>query len=236
MSVNKRDVYEQVGVAATCRGFEEYKRMFVLPDQLEHSRILDIAGGASSFTADCRSRGIDAIAVDPRYALEPELMLADGKQEIETSTEKLRALAHRFDWTFYGNIDLHREGRLRSFDKFAADYASSTAKGHYIAGSLPELPFESGTFDLVLCSHFLFLYAEQFDASFHERAVLEMMRLCRPGSGQVRIYPLMSLRWEPYAHMDRLLETIRRAGGRPRFERSQLPFMPGSEDLLVVEV
>ncbi|MWC28900.1 class I SAM-dependent methyltransferase [Paenibacillus sp. MMS18-CY102] len=235
MSENKKEIYEQVGVAATCRGFEEYKRMFVLPDELGQSRILDIAGGAASFTADCHAQGIDAIAVDPRYALGPELMLADGKQEIETSTEKLRALSHRFDWTFYGNIDLHREGRLRSYDKFAADYALSTANSRYIAGSLPELPFETGTFDFVLCSHFLFLYAEQFDASFHERAVLEMMRLCRAG-GQVRIYPLLSLRWEPYPHMDKLLEAIRQAGGRPRFERSQLPFMPGSEDLLAIEV
>lgn len=235
MSMNRQDVYEQVGVAATCRGYEEYERMFNLPGQLEGKRILDIAGGASSFTADCSSRGIFAQAVDPRYAYAPEIVLADAREEIETSTEKLRSLAHRFDWSFYGNIDLHRAGRLESFHRFAADYSAADAKDRYIAGSLPELPCADQSFDLVLCSHFLFLYADQFDASFHERAVLDMIRVCRPG-GQVRIYPLLSLRWAPYPHMDSLLAAILSVGAVPSLETSRLPFMPNSSEMLVINV
>jgi ubiquinone/menaquinone biosynthesis C-methylase UbiE len=209
--------------------------MFDLPDQLEGKRVLDIAGGASSFTVDCSNKGIYAQAVDPRYAYAPEIVLADAREEIETSTEKLRSLAHRFDWSYYGNIDLHRAGRLESFHRFAADYSASDAKMRYVAGSLPQLPFENGSFDLVLCSHFLFLYADQFDASFHERAVLDMIRVCRPG-GQVRIYPLKSLRWEPYPHMDSLLTAICNAGAVPSFENSLLPFIPNSSKMLVINV
>ncbi|GMK39632.1 hypothetical protein PCCS19_26860 [Paenibacillus sp. CCS19] len=235
MSMNQQDVYEQIGVAATCRGFEEYKRMFDLPDQLEGKRILDIAGGASSFTAECNSKGIPAMAVDPRYAYAPEIVLADARAEIETSTEKLRSLAHRFDWSYYGNIDQHRAGRLESFHRFAADFSASDASERYAAGALPELPYANQSFDLVLCSHFLFLYADQFDSSFHERAVLDMIRVCRPG-GQVRIYPLLSLRWEPYPHMDSLLAAICSTGAAPSIEESLLPFIPNSSKMLVINV
>lgn len=235
MSMQRQEVYEQAGVAATCRGFDEYKRMFDLPDRLEGKRILDIAGGASSFTVDCCSRGIDAQAVDPRYAYAPEIVLADAREEIETSTEKLRSLAHRFDWSYYGNIDLHRAGRLDSFQRFAADFAAADANNRYVAGALPSLPFANETFDIVLCSHFLFLYADQFDASFHERAVLDMIRICRPG-GQVRIYPLKSLRWEPYPQMDSLLTAICSTGAVPSIEQSHLPFIPDSSKMLVINV
>jgi len=235
MSMQRQEVYEQAGVAATCRGFEEYKRMFDLPDSLEGKRILDIAGGASSYTADCCSRGIAALAVDPRYAYEPELVLADAREEIERSTEKLRSLAHRFDWSYYGNIDLHRAGRLESFHRFAADFSAADAKDRYKAGALPSLPCGNDSFDIVLCSHFLFLYADQFDASFHEQAVLDMIRVCRPG-GQVKIYPLMSLRWEPYPHMDSLLAAISRTGAVPSLASSHLPFIPSSSKMLVINV
>ncbi|GFN30224.1 class I SAM-dependent methyltransferase [Paenibacillus xylaniclasticus] len=235
MRKQRQEVYEQVGVAATCRGYNEYVRMFALTGSLEGKRIVDVAAGASSFTADCWSRGIDIRAVDPRYSLEPEAVLADARQEIETSTEKIRALAHRFDFSYYGNVDLHREGRLRSYARFAEDFTALGNEGRYVAGSLPALPFTDASFDLVLCSHFLFLYADQFGTEFHEQSVLEMIRLCRPG-GEVRIYPLITLRWEPYPHLEPLLAAIRKAGGTPRLEQSQLPFIPGSSMLLVIDV
>ncbi|WP_127532505.1 class I SAM-dependent methyltransferase [Paenibacillus kobensis] len=235
MSEKRQEVYEQVGVAATCRGYDEYVRMFTLNGSLEGKSILDIAGGAASFTADCRSRGIDARAVDPRYGLDTEAVLADARQEIETSTDKIRAIAHRFDFSYYGNVDLHREGRLRSFARFAEDFTSPDKEERYIAGSLPALPFADGSFDLVLCSHFLFLYADQFGPEFHEQAVLEMIRLCRPG-GEVRIYPLKSLQWEPYPHMEALFASIRKAGAAPFLAKSELPFIPGSSEMLVIQL
>ena len=209
--------------------------MFALPGGLEGKSIVDIAGGASSFAADCRSRGINAYAVDPRYALDADAMLADARQEIETSTDKLRSLEHRFDWSYYGSLELHREGRLRSFARFKDDFTALGKEERYITGSLPALPFEDGSFDLALCSHFLFLYADQFGPEFHEQAVLEMVRVCRPG-GEVRIYPLKSLRWEPYPHMEALFAAIRKAGAAPRLEQSDLPFIPGTSELLVIEV
>ena len=63
----------------------------------------------------------------------------------------------------------------------------------------------------MLCSHFLFLYEGQFDYAFHRDAVLEMMRVCKTG-GTLRIYPVMSLGWTPYARMEELLDADSRPG------------------------
>ena len=51
----------------------EYEKMFMLQfEDLVGKRVLDVAGGASSFTTEARQRGIHAEAVDPLYAKSPD--------------------------------------------------------------------------------------------------------------------------------------------------------------------
>jgi hypothetical protein len=229
--------YEQVGVAITCRNFDEYIKMFDLPEnELRAGEILDIAAGGSSFTADVRARGLKAVAADPRYAMEPDLLISEAEQEIAVSTKKLEQLTDQLDLTYYGDISKHRAAREDSLKRFAVHFSQEEARAScYSAGSLPELPFADNRFSLVLCSHFLFLYEEQFDFSFHMRSVLEMMRICRPG-GSIRIYPLMSLKWEPYPQLQQLLEVVRDNGGSAELFATKLPFIPGSEHGLLINV
>lgn len=229
--------YAQVGVAMTCRGFDEYMRMFDLHEAgFAQGEVLDIAAGGSSFTAELNARGFQGTALDPRYGMpSADAWIAEAREEIETSTAKLDALSAQFDWTYYGDIGRHREGRIASLDKFARHLASEEGRSRYIAGSLPELPFEDGRFNLVLCSHFLFLYADQFGPEFHERAVAEMMRVCAPG-GTVKIYPLQSLKWVPYPHLPHIMKAASRLGGTPELYRSALPFIPGSEQGLQIKL
>ena len=47
------------------------------------------------------------------------------------------------------------------------------------------MPFADATFDLALCSHFLFLYSAHFDLDFHRQAILELLRVAR----EVCIFP-----------------------------------------------
>lgn len=238
--------YEQIGVAVTCRSYEEYVRMFALDDRkiAEAGELLDVAGGAASFAADAAARGLRAYAADPRYAKPPETLIGEAHVEIETSTAKLEKLKDDYDFSFYGDLAGHRARREASLDRFAADYRSDYAlrsdaeadgldARRYVAASLPKLPFADGRFGLVLCSHFLFLYAEQFDYDFHERSVLELIRVCRTG-GEVRIYPVVSLGYEVYPYLDRLIAAVSEAGCIARMAESRLPFIPGSSKLLVI--
>jgi hypothetical protein len=249
MSNNERntEIYAQIGVAMTCRSFEEYLLMFNLDQELLcRGPILDVAAGASSFTAGAAARGYKAVAADPLYALSPEQIREKGLREIQESTMKLASLKHILDWNYYGSIDRHKAGREAALEQFSQHFAQqdsigsngevkseSDPKHTYVPAFLPKLPFANASFSLVLCSHFLFLYEEQFDEAFHEAALLELLRVCKP-EGEVRVYPLLSLRWEPYAYLDLLMERIREYGVECRLVESHLPFIPGSTHLLAL--
>ncbi|MBP1989279.1 class I SAM-dependent methyltransferase [Paenibacillus eucommiae] len=229
MSIEKLNFYEQSGVAMTCRTFEEYVSMFALkPHLYQGERVLDVAGGASSFTAEACSRGILAEAVDPMYIKSVEQIQEHGVQEIKVSTAKLRDLQHLYNWEYYGDIAQHQAGREKSLKLFLDDYAREDAALRYHRGRLPELPFEEGMFALVLCSHFLFLYEEQFDFAFHLEAVGELLRICKSG-GEVLIYPLLNFRTEQYSRLDELLETLQQDGNLVELVTTELPFLPNSK-------
>ena len=64
----RRPEYPQTGVAVSCRSYREYMAMFALTEaDLRRGAALDVAGGASSFTAALHARGIEAFAADPFY-------------------------------------------------------------------------------------------------------------------------------------------------------------------------
>ncbi|MFB0846407.1 methyltransferase domain-containing protein [Paenibacillus oleatilyticus] len=193
-----------------------------------------MAAGASSFVAEAAARGLAAQAADPMYELSAEAIYRHGMTEIEVSTGKLTKLRESFDWTFYGDPDRHRAMREESMKRFTDDYAHPSEGSKYTAAKLPHLSYEDESFGLVLCSHFLFLYHEQFDYDFHARALRELLRVCRAG-GEVRVYPVITLQWDRYPMLDRLLEELRTDGFEASLELSELPFIPGSKELLRVQ-
>jgi len=226
--------YEQVGVAMTCRGFEEYLLMFNLKEkELPKGRVLDVAAGGSSFTAEARSRGYDAYAADPRYSRNAEEWIAEAAGEIIASTAKLEKLRDQFNWDYYGSPEMHHKGRAASLERFKQHARSAEGAACYQEGKLPNLPYEDNSFSLVLCSHFLFLYSEQFGLNFHIESVAELMRVTKPG-GEIRIYPLIGLNWEPYAELEQLLSAVHDRGGRTSLQPSNLPFIPGSTHYLQI--
>ena len=96
--------------------------------------------------------------------------------------------------------------KLQALASFVAAYRSN--RDRFIDASLPNLPFEDDSFDLVLSGHFLFLYAsidhgglmshDQIDLDFHLKAVRELVRVGR----EVRIFPTFATtgpaRRQPY--------------------------------------
>lgn len=223
--------YPQVGVASTCRSYEEYCAMFKLADtDWKQGPVLDVAGGASSFTAQLNAMGVPAFAADPFYAGLTEDVIAAANKEIDTSSAKIAANAGAFDWSFYGTPELHRRHREQSMALFTEDFRREDAGSRYYSASLPNLPFESNTFEMVVCSHFLFLYADSFDEAFHAAAIAELIRVLKPG-GELLIYPLVTLKWEVCPFIPSLLEGLQ---GQVLVEyiMTGLPFMPVPSSLL----
>jgi SAM-dependent methyltransferase len=205
--------------------------MFKLVDtDWKEGPVLDVAGGASSFTAQLNVMGIPAFAVDPFYAGLTEDVITAANQEIDTSSAKIAANAGAYDWSFYGSPELHRQRREQSLVLFAEDFRSEDAGSRYYPASLPHLPFESNTFELVVCSHFLFLYADSFGEAFHTAAIAELLRVLKPGA-ELRIYPLVTLKWEACPFISSLLREFQ---GQVEVEyiMTGLPFMPVPSSLL----
>ncbi|MFD1677782.1 class I SAM-dependent methyltransferase [Alicyclobacillus fodiniaquatilis] len=232
MTEEPKAVYEQIGVAMTCRSFQEYVDMFQLTSaMLAHGPILDVAAGAASFCAEAQQKGLQTTAVDPLYTLLPETIQAHGERETKAATEKLVKLADVYDWDYYGSPAAHEENRLRSLEFFVADYQKDQQHQRYVRGELPSLPFADNAFSLVLCSHFLFLYHDQFDLPFHLNAVRELIRVCKPG-GQIRIYPLATFARERYPELNQLLDTLKTEGVDVELMPTSFRFLRGATHVL----
>src|SRR5207247_3221456 len=65
------------------RTFEEYRRYFLLePDDLIGKRVLDVAGGVSSFCAEANKLGMKVTSFDPIYSLPPEEITERSEPEL----------------------------------------------------------------------------------------------------------------------------------------------------------
>jgi hypothetical protein len=170
----------------SARSFAEYRAMFDLTDGDLAGRVLDCPGGGASFTATARALGVDAVAVDPVYALPAGELAARMAGELARGSRWTEAHRDRYVWDFHGSPAGHARLRAASAQLFLRDRPA--APGRYVPGALPALPFRDGSADLVLSSHLLFTYADRLDAAFHLAALLEMRRVSR---GRVRVYPLV---------------------------------------------
>jgi SAM-dependent methyltransferase len=183
------------------RSLAEYRAMFGLSDAELTGRILDCAAGGASFVAELGPR-VDAFAVDPAYSRpDTELaaaLAADTGRCADIATEH----ADHFVWDWYGTPQRRDRMRAAAAAAFLADKAARPER--YLTASLPDLPFPDASFDLVLCSHLLFTWADPLDLEWHTNAVEELLRVTR---GELRLYPL-----------------VRRGAGEP------VPFLPAVRD------
>lgn len=76
------------------------------------------------------------------------------------------------------------------------------------ASKLPHLPFPDHSFDLALCSHFLFIDSDKLNEKFHIEALMELTRV----ASEVRVYPLMDKQGRPSVHLGPILKTMQEKG------------------------
>ena len=181
------------------RTFEEYRRYFLLePDSLVGKKILDVAGGVSSFCAEANKLGINVTSFDPIYLLPQEEIMERSEPDLE-SVYKAIGSVPTYRWDFYKNPEYMRELRKRASTIFLSDY--KTHPERYVAGELPRLRFADGEFDLTLVSYFLFAYQDQLGYEFHRESILEIMRVTR---GEARIYPTVTFEAQPSEYIPML--------------------------------
>jgi SAM-dependent methyltransferase len=171
-------------VIISSRSYDEYVAMFDLDADDMSGTVLDCSAGAASFVTVARSHGTKAYAVDPAYAMSREELARAVHDDLQRGSTIAEQHPDRFVWDWFGSREDRDRMRRTAGARFLA--ALATSPDWIVAGELPRLPFRDGSFDLVLCSHLLFTWADVLGFDWHRAAVLELARVSRR---EVRVFP-----------------------------------------------
>jgi hypothetical protein len=219
-------------VAFFGRTLAEYLRFFALdPSTLAHRRVLDVAAGPSSFTAEAHARGLRTVAVDPLYGYPRDTLAAHVQIDYTRMLREMRRQEHRFHDDYFPSLAAAEASRRSAAERFLADYETGFIHDRYVGAALPRLPFPDRTFDLVLCAHLLFTSARHFDYDFHRAACRELVRV---SGEEVRLHPLCGLDGRPYPELSRLVDDLRACGIEARQMSVDYRFFPGTDSMLVL--
>lgn len=213
------------------RNLEEYKEMFQLSSNDLHSKILGCGDGPSSFNAEVTKLQGDVTSIDPIYQFTKDEI---GQRINETSAVVIKQLElHRDDyvWKNIQSVDALLSIRLHAMDDFLKDYEDGKRENRYIHQELPNLSFEESSFDLVLSSHFLFLYSEHLNLQFHIDAILEM---CRVAKKEVRIFPIYNLQNQKSQHVEAVIKELSKQGFQSEIIKTDYEFQKGANEMLKI--
>lgn len=215
------------------RSLREYYALYGLTDaDMVGKKILDCAAGTASFMAEATAKGYDVIACDPMYEQSADVLRQTAMDDIEHVMKRLMATKDDFNWDFYGDLEGRRRNAEKGFTRFIEDYTATDGKNRYIKASLPKLPFGDNSFDLVICGHFLFLYADRFPPGFTDIAIDELVRICR---GEIFIYPLHQMGEDAQGDKQGILERLAERGINATVRSAGLQFRKGADSYLAIE-
>ena len=210
------------------RSAAEYQAMFSLDEADLGGRILGCGDGPASFNAELSAQGRAVVSVVPLYALSPAAI----ERQIERTFVEVMDQVHRnkdfFVWTHVPSIEELGRRRMTAMRRFIADYSRGKIENRYVDASLPDLPFDNGSFDLALSSHFLFLYSEQLDLDFHLRALEEMLRVAK----EVRVFPLLQLGGMASPHVEEIVDAFGSRSAVAAVETVAYEFQKGGDRML----
>jgi hypothetical protein len=136
----------------------------------------------------------------------------------------------KFVWDHISSPDELGRLRLEAMCDFLGDYELGREDGRYLPAQLPDLPFASMTFDIALCSHFLFFYSDSLSFDFHQQAVDELCRVAR----EVRIFPILTYNAEACPFIIPITEHLKKAGRSVSLEKVPYEFQQGGNMMLKV--
>jgi hypothetical protein len=202
--------------------------MFSLSDADLKQRILGCADGPASFNAEMYQRDRRVVSCDPLYQFKAE----EIRRRIESTWPRMLEFARRNHTEFVWDTNRSSKELVRlrraTMERFLADFEAGKAQGRYLVAALPSLPFADQTFELALCSHFLFLYSEQFPLQFHIDSVREMARVAR----EVRVFPLLDHVGKPSCHLEPVTAAAARWGLKAEVEQVPYEFQRGGNRML----
>ncbi|VAY88301.1 hypothetical protein MNB_ARC-1_1189 [hydrothermal vent metagenome] len=215
------------------RNKQEYQDMFQLSREDLQSKILGCGDGPSSFNFEITKLNGNITSVDPIYQFTKDEIQTRIDKTSSVVSEQLKQNQNDFVWKSIKNVDELIDIRLTAMNNFIKDYENGKKEKRYIHQELPRLSFENDSFDLVLSSHFLFLYSEHFDLQFHIDSILEM---CRISKKEVKIFPLLDLKNQKSEYLEPILDILKNKGLEINIIKTNYEFQKGANELLSIKV
>jgi hypothetical protein len=212
------------------RSLDEYIKMFALSEVDLQKRILGVGDGPASFNAQATKMGSKVTSIDPIYQFDQEEILKRFNEVVDNIIEQIKASPHDWVWSYHKSPDDLRNNRVKAIEEFISDYDRGQQESRYQLGELPKLKFQDNQYELVLCSHFLFLYSEHYDYQFHYESILEMLRV----SQEVRIFPLLTLMLERSPYCDRIIRELSNKGYTVKITKVEYELQKGGNEMLSV--
>ncbi len=210
------------------RSFDEYRDMFALSDADLQKTILGCADGPASFNAVLTKQGGKIISCDPIY----KFSVAEIKERInetyETVIGQTKTNAHQYIWQKISSPEELGKIRMEAMQIFLKNFSAGKQAGRYLNETLPNLPFADKSFDLALCSHFLFLYSKQLSEEFHYQAITELCRV----ADEIRIFPLIDLEGQISVHLDPVCNLLKKDGLSIQVKQVPYEFQKGANQML----
>jgi hypothetical protein len=210
------------------RGFDEYVAMFSLTFQDLRRRTLGCGDGPAAFNAVANRTGGGVVSVDPLYEFSAEQV----RERIDNVFDQVLAETERnrdeFVWSTITSVAELGERRRRVMEEFLSDYPTGVREHRYVSGALPDMPFMDQTFELALCSHFLFLYSAHRDLVFHLASIKELCRVAE----EVRIFPILELGGKKSRHLSAVLTWLERENYAAELVTVNYEFQKGGNQML----
>lgn len=210
------------------RTLDEYQRLFSLSNADLNKTILGVGDGPASFNAEMKQRGHKLVSIDPIYGFSAAEIETRFMTVADDIIEQVTASLEDWVWSYFSSPQALRQHREQALRLFLQDYQSETAKERYIQGELPNLNLADNSFELVLCSHLLFLYSDHMDFDTHLASIREMLRVGK----EVRIFPLLTLAGKPSPYVDPIIDTLKQDGLDVSVEPVDYEFQKGANSLL----
>ena len=212
------------------RSLNEYRSMFHLTNEDLRRNILGCADGPASFNAEMSRQGNRVVSCDPLYQLTTDQI----EQRIDATYEEVigqtRQNKEKFVWDLIASPDELGRLRLEAMRVFLGDYEHGRENGRYIPAELPNLPFAPLSFDIALCSHFLFFYSDSLSLAFHQQAMNELCRVAH----EVRLFPILTYNADPCPLVAPLVDYLKKAGRVVSIEKVPYEFQRGGNMMMKV--
>lgn len=212
------------------RSRDEYIKMFNLTAADLKRSILGVGDGPASFNAESTPLGSQIISADPIYEFSGSDIRQRFEAVLDDIIDQIKATPQDWVWSYHSSPEDLRHNRIQALQIFLQDYEQGKQEGRYQTAALPTLPFPDQTFELALCSHFLFLYSKHYDAAFHQSSIRELLRI----STEVRIFPLLTLMLEPSPYIQPVIQACQEGGYVTSIETVGYELQKGGNQMLII--